>query len=68
MVSINGGIAAAARNGQYKRQGTAATRNGQYKKQERCRKEIRAVKKAVALTQQEMGSTKSGGAAAARTG
>ena len=36
-------FAAAARNGQNKRQGAAATRNGQYKKRGRCRKEIRAV-------------------------
>ena len=44
MVSINGWIAVAAKNGQYNRQGAAATRNGQYEKRGRSRKEIRAVK------------------------
>ena len=44
IISINGGIAVAAKNSQLKRQGAAATRNGQYKKRGRSRKEIQAVK------------------------
>ena len=77
MVSINGGIAAAARNGQYKRQGAAATRNGQYKKRGALPQGDLGSKKfmvlpvsikAWALPQREMGSIKSGGAAARRSG
>ena len=50
--------------GSIKSGGAAAASDGQYKKRGRCRKEIRAVKKFMALPV----SIKTGGAAATRNG
>ena len=53
--------------GSIKSGGAAAPRIGHYKELGRCRNENRAVIKAEALPQQEMVSTKCGGAAATKT-